>query len=269
MPQVSITKYLDMCSAGRARRKEIMRQERKAAKMPSPLTSFHLFPKLPTEIRMMIWELSLEARTVEIQWTETRGFFSRVPTPMALRVCKDSRGAVKSKYPLCFGNVLYKPSTSFNFSLDTLYVDHCFQNQALHFITSLSPDELASIRYLAVDSMLNEDFMGDSMVDWDPSAVCRKLASSMPALQEYLVVHDFFYWTWDDIEEGNGPMELYEDWPDGVWKQHYCDPDAYHYDEGIEDYTCELHELPGVDKLTAALKVPKVGSIWGWRSLKS
>lgn len=35
------------------------------------------------------------------------GFSSRVPVPAGLRVCQDSRAAVESLYPLCFGNYLW------------------------------------------------------------------------------------------------------------------------------------------------------------------
>ncbi|KAK0102839.1 hypothetical protein ONS95_000963 [Cadophora gregata] len=265
MPQVSITKYLDMCSAARARHKDIKRRERKAAKMRAPLTSFHLFPKLPTEIRMMIWKLSLEARTVEIQWSETRGFFTRVPTPIALRVCKDSRDAVKSKYPLCFGNVLYKPSTVFNFSLDTLYVDQDLQHQAFYFLASLSAEEVAKMQSLAVDHFLNEDFDIGVKIEWDLIAAYRKLASSMPALQEYRIVHNLAYCTDEEFYGGSGPMMLYEDWPDGIWEQHCCDPELYCYES--KDYICECHRVPDATSEVAGLKVPKMGAIWGWRPL--
>ncbi|KAH6717012.1 hypothetical protein BKA61DRAFT_733216 [Leptodontidium sp. MPI-SDFR-AT-0119] len=266
MPQLPITKYLDMCSAGRAKWKEAKKQERKASKMPAPLKSFTLFPKLPTEIRIMIWDLTLEARTVEIQWTETCGFFTRVPPPKALRVCRDSRDAVKSKYPLCFGNVIYPPSITFNFSLDTLYVDQDFQHQALHFLASLSTEEISKIQYLAVDYLLNVDFEAGDMA-YDLIEVYRKLASNIPALREYRLVRNLAYCIDEDINEGIGPMQLYEEWPLGVWMQHCCDPDGFHYDD--DDYICEEHQLPDADEATAGLKVPKMGHIWGWRPIKN
>ncbi|KAH7313168.1 hypothetical protein BKA65DRAFT_154496 [Rhexocercosporidium sp. MPI-PUGE-AT-0058] len=266
MPQLPITKYLSMCSAGRARWKELKTQERRASRMPTPLKSFPLFPKLPTEIRCMIWDLGLEARTVEIQWTETRGFFTRVPTPNVLRVSRDSRGAVKLKYPLCFGNVIYKPSTIFNFSLDALYIDQDLQHQALHFLASLSSEEIAKIQYLAVDSFLNEDFEIGGEMEWNLIEAYRKLAFSMPALQEFHLVHNLVHCTEDPIKDGDAPMELYEEWPIGVWMQHCCDSDDFHYDD--DDYICEDHELPDADVATAGLKVPKMGAIWGWRPIK-
>ncbi|KAG4428212.1 hypothetical protein IFR05_016303 [Cadophora sp. M221] len=266
MLQLPITQFLDMCSAGRAKWKEIKRQERKASKMPAPLKSFPLFPKLPTEIRMMIWDLSLEARTVEIQWTETRGFFTRVPTPNVLRVCQDSRSAVKPKYPLCFGNVIYPPSTAFNFSLDTIYVDQDLQHQALHFLASLSAEEIAKIRHLAIDHYLNLDFEIGGDIEYDLMEAYRKLASNLPSLREYRLVHNLGYCIDLDIREGSGPMELYEEWPMGVWMQHCCDPENVHYDD--ERYICEEHDLPDAGEATAGLKVPKMGCMWGWRPIK-
>ncbi|CZT03786.1 uncharacterized protein RAG0_10431 [Rhynchosporium agropyri] len=235
--------------------------------MPPRLTSFPQFPKLPTEIRFMIWNLSLEARTVEIQWTENRGFFTRVLTPVALRVCHDSRDAVKSQYPHCFGNVIYKPVTAFNFSLDTLYVDHDLQHQALHFLGSLSAKEVAKVKYLAVDDILNEDFELGGDMEWDLLTAYRKLAANMPALEEYHLVSNVAYCVEDGVNDGDGPMELYEDWPEGVRRQHYCGPEMWIGDEE-PSFSCDHDELPAHTKELAGLKVPKMGAIWGWRPLK-
>lgn len=242
------------------------KQERKASKMPPPLTSFPLFPKLPTEIRLMVWNFSLEGRTVEIKWTESRGFFSRVPTPIALRVCQDSRDAVKSKYPLSFGNVIYKPSTVFNYALDTLYIDQDVQHQALHFLASLSAEEISQIKHLAIDSFLNEDWEIGGEMEWNLVEAYRKLASSMPALREYRIVHNLAFASHEEFQEGNGPMELYEDWPNGIWKQHCCDPDGLYWDD--DDFECDDHLLPVAVNAIRGLKVPKMGSIWGWRPVK-
>lgn len=87
------------------------------------LASFILFPKLPAEIRQIIWRLTLQPRIVEVKFIESRGFYTRVPTPTALQVYRDSRRALLASYPTCFGNVIYTPLILFNFSLDTLYFD--------------------------------------------------------------------------------------------------------------------------------------------------
>ncbi|KAL2061896.1 hypothetical protein VTL71DRAFT_7274 [Oculimacula yallundae] len=245
--------------------REIMRQERKISRKQLP-AKFHLFPKLPTEIRIIIWRFTLEARAVEIQWTETRGFFTRVPTPMALRVCRDSREAVNSLYPRCFGNVLYEPKIVFNFTLDTLYIDQNLQNQALHFLASLSTEEVAKIRYLAVDNYINEDWEYGGSIEWDLLKVFNKLASNMPALQEYRLVRNLVFCSDDEVQEGIGPMHLYEEWPLEIWRQHCCDHD--HFIDYESDDECDCDTPPDTTKETAGLKIPKMGAIWGWRPTK-
>jgi hypothetical protein len=109
------------------------------------LTSFPQFSKLPTELRALIWNASLQPRVVEIMFVESRGFFTRVGSPTALRICKDFRAAVMSSYPVCFGNAMFKPRTVFNLSLDTLYIGLLVQDQVLHLVASLGIKELAEL----------------------------------------------------------------------------------------------------------------------------
>jgi hypothetical protein len=86
-------------------------------------TSFPQFPKLPLEIRQMIWKSTLKPRIVEVSHREEHGFYSRVENPVALQVSSESRKTVEHLYPLRFGSVLDEPAVVFNFSLDTLYFD--------------------------------------------------------------------------------------------------------------------------------------------------
>lgn len=63
------------------------------------LTSFSKFNLLPIEIRNIIWRLTLQARAIDVAYSMQRGFYSRTKTPVALKVCKESREAV-SIHPL-------------------------------------------------------------------------------------------------------------------------------------------------------------------------
>ncbi|PMD33994.1 hypothetical protein L207DRAFT_638569 [Hyaloscypha variabilis F] len=58
-----------------------------------PTESFKPFPKLPSEIRNLIWSLSLPGqRVIEIEWNHTSGrFFTSSPTPTTLSVCTEAR----------------------------------------------------------------------------------------------------------------------------------------------------------------------------------
>jgi hypothetical protein len=60
------------------------------------LTSFTKFPELPIEIRQIIWRLTLRPRAVEIYYSRDHGFYSRVQTPVALKVCNGARKAVRT-----------------------------------------------------------------------------------------------------------------------------------------------------------------------------
>jgi hypothetical protein len=59
------------------------------------LTSFKKFIDLPIEMRQMIWRHTLEPRTIEIHFRIGGGFYSKNKTPVALKVCRDSRKAVR------------------------------------------------------------------------------------------------------------------------------------------------------------------------------
>ena len=69
-------------------------QKYRPAQLKPFLTEFIKFSELPTEIRHMIWSLTLSPRTIDLRHTTTRGFWTPVELPVALRVCQDSRNAV-------------------------------------------------------------------------------------------------------------------------------------------------------------------------------
>jgi len=248
------------------------------SKMKPYHTSFPQFPNLPTELRAIIWKLSLQSRVIEIEFKEARGFYTRVGTPVALRVCRDSRDAVISSYPVCFGNIMFEPRTIFNFSLDTLYIDNNFQGQTLHLLGSLSATEISKLQRLAIDDDLNEDYEigGDAEIDYEGAV--RKAATSMPSLKILQQVFNIYVWV-PNIEEGNGPTKFFRKWPAKVERMHICEDrhrcecgEFHGYDSDDEpDELCALHELPHADDLLPlpnGPNAPKVTAIWGWRPTK-
>lgn len=72
--------------------------------------SFNGFPKLPTEIRLMIWELSLPGARV-LHVSDRRVFKDKLyfrkddnpANPAALFTCQESRAVALERYRLCFG----------------------------------------------------------------------------------------------------------------------------------------------------------------------
>lgn len=99
-----------------------------------PLTEFTLFPKLPNELKKMIWEEAIaEGRVVElnIEPTAPRTFKAiNTPVPSVLQVCSLSRMlALKSLTPIFNARrsvAITNPfaHTYFDFSRDTLKMDH-------------------------------------------------------------------------------------------------------------------------------------------------
>jgi hypothetical protein len=103
---------------------------------PMPLTTFHLFPKLPLELQRNIWEHSLsESRVVSIK---RRGRVLEIPEgskyfeehylitasyhiPGALHCTSESREVAKMKYTYCFEKQLQGKGIFFDFDRDMLY----------------------------------------------------------------------------------------------------------------------------------------------------
>jgi hypothetical protein len=93
-------------------------------------TGFSYFKKLPLELRLRIWELGVEARTLIIQrdvpeaewWDHTRGWKILMPhTPAILHVDRESRSyATTSHRKLLPASMKHNPY--FNPHLDTVYL---------------------------------------------------------------------------------------------------------------------------------------------------
>lgn len=58
------------------------------------MVTFHLFPRLPVELRLQIWEMTVESRIFNIQYCRSsRFFFSSTPIPGPLQTCREARNA--------------------------------------------------------------------------------------------------------------------------------------------------------------------------------
>ncbi|KAH8804593.1 hypothetical protein F5884DRAFT_796609 [Xylogone sp. PMI_703] len=124
---------------------------------------FHLFPKLPIEIRALIWQMSIdEERLVEVYPTTTKGW--RAPIPPILHVCMESRALGLKNYELAFSGK--DPDTGklcpariyFNFDHDTLYfkegwsfnVKGCWRCIRISQ-TYISQDDIQRVKSLCLD----------------------------------------------------------------------------------------------------------------------
>ncbi|TVY17186.1 hypothetical protein LARI1_G003842 [Lachnellula arida] len=97
------------------------------------LTDFTLFPQLPSELRLKIWEEMLPGpRDVEIEYhmdyatfngkkiSKFSGWTSHEPVPVALHICQESRQEALVHYQPSFGSYFHPSKIYFNFSRDTL-----------------------------------------------------------------------------------------------------------------------------------------------------
>ncbi|PON24785.1 hypothetical protein TGAM01_v206293 [Trichoderma gamsii] len=199
-------------------------KSRAIEKRPSPkpavskhLNSFHSFAKLPTELRLRIWELSLPSpRLVPIQCGSngisrpesspttlaslrldftTTGCMSSAPVPVNLHVCTESRLEALQTYRSCFGFARGPGQILFNPEIDIMYFGPCegFMAANSQFRTCMmlcDQQDLASVRRLAINDAL---FWIGNMYSSMTAArftleVLREVATRMTGLEELIFV---------------------------------------------------------------------------------
>lgn len=95
-----------------------------------PLTTFTLFPRLPSELRLKIWGYILhQPRLIKVitnrkHWRDpyaSAGWTAPfTPTPVALHVCSESRSEALKTYELTFGSPFASPRVYIDYSIDTI-----------------------------------------------------------------------------------------------------------------------------------------------------
>ncbi|KAH7140521.1 hypothetical protein B0J13DRAFT_596679 [Dactylonectria estremocensis] len=139
------------------------------------LTVFPLFSKLPTELRLKIWNFSLPpCRIVPIRYnTKSLSFTSHLQTPHLsqsgctssasipanLHICHESRLEAMRNYQLCFGVTRNIGQIFFDLRHDILYFGarDGYMASYSQFLTVMSlcdQNELYMVRYLAVSDSL-------------------------------------------------------------------------------------------------------------------
>ena len=118
---------------------------------------FHLFPKLPVEIRRKIWALNLPGpRLVEV--VERNGkFYGCAYSITNFKVCRESRNEALKTHPLSFSVDYEPPLIAFNFEMDTLLLARKLQDEDNHiwFRRHCDERELARVKSLMVDAGLD------------------------------------------------------------------------------------------------------------------
>jgi 2EXR family len=197
-----------------------------------PQTSaFPLFPILPTEIRLKIWQLALPGpRVVRVHAYDEANYLSlfRSPTPppQILFVCRESREQALLLYELCFGlEHINAPSTIyFNHELDTLYFEHEVRNghgcEIVDFgverncLPSVTRKGLSNVERVAISHRVGQD----------PILYWFEYLEKFEGLEEFIIV----------AERGNPPvpddaqlvdadrddedLKEWQDWSEGLGK---------------------------------------------------
>lgn len=119
------------------------------------MATFHPFPRLPLELRTMIWQMAVAPRDVKVSeqadhiqeggstFRSTRRYFkSPTPPPALLHACHESRSICTPFYTKAFTYGAQPRYTWVNYALDTIVVRDVE--------VALLSDEAPFIRYLTV-----------------------------------------------------------------------------------------------------------------------
>jgi hypothetical protein len=94
------------------------------------MSSFHLFPQLPLELRQRIWELSIEPREVAIGplWNKVAARLPQLqnwpsPPPAAFRACWEAQSYLQKHYVKAFASRTPCADIWVNFDVDTIYIE--------------------------------------------------------------------------------------------------------------------------------------------------
>ncbi|RFU75655.1 hypothetical protein TARUN_6590 [Trichoderma arundinaceum] len=187
-------------------------------KVAKQLDSFRSFAKLPTELRLRIWELSLPSpRLVSIQCgsnstflsepttpasnpasstkNTSAGCMSSAPIPVNLHVCAESRLEALQTYRPSFGFARGPGQVLFNPEVDIMYFGprEGFMAADSQFHTCMmmcDQAELASVRRLAINDALF--WIGDTYNSMTAGSftleVLRQIAMRMTGLKELIFV---------------------------------------------------------------------------------
>ncbi|KAF7180980.1 hypothetical protein CNMCM7691_000109 [Aspergillus felis] len=160
------------------------------------MATFHLFARLPFELRARIWELTVEARTVEVRvkkdspWGEMLHVTSSTPVPAVLQACHEARNLR-----------LYQQAFNFSWAVEPRYVWVNFDIDMISigdtYFHTIEPAEQLLIRRLTFES--------ENSVRWDGrsgsfSFRCRGI-EKFSNLEEVHITYKDFMEAWPDACE--------------------------------------------------------------------
>jgi hypothetical protein len=164
------------------------------------MLKFHLFPRLPLELRQTIWELAIEPREVVVGGQLRRRL--RTPIPAILIACTEAWTHLQKFYTKSFPTGTPPKFSWVNFDIDTVY---CSVGEL-----ACCSNELDLIQRLIVECTDSDFFYYDS----SPRLARAKALDTVTILHFGLgAVHESWWREWDDLLQGwyyrDDPVRFY------------------------------------------------------------
>ncbi|KAE9370355.1 hypothetical protein N431DRAFT_342646, partial [Stipitochalara longipes BDJ] len=151
--------------------------------------TFKLFPKLPFELRRIIWRLSLPGqRVVELLYDDTTGQCkSPCPVPTALHINSESRGVALESYELAFGTAKAVAVVYFDFGVDALYVglgnfSPSQTDPSRRLFRDLQRKDLERLEHLITDDDMSHFYESESVSTKSPTGLKNHTMTSLKSL---------------------------------------------------------------------------------------
>lgn len=134
--------------------------------------TFTVFPLLPSELRLLIWDFASFVHPRVIVITRATSVSSATiqmssPPPTLFSVCQEARYVAQKRYTLGFGTLAYPslanvvepqksfqtfspPTTWVNFAIDFIYVLEVWRNDAEHILNAISRHDKNQIRRIGI-----------------------------------------------------------------------------------------------------------------------
>jgi hypothetical protein len=138
-----------------------------SAKPNNDFARFTLFPKLPIELRRIIWRRSLPGqRVVEVLYYNFTGQCrSSRPIPIALHVSSEARGVALESYELAFGTAEAEAMVYFDFKIDALFLSlgnfaPSSWDPARYFFRKLRSIYLCRLQHIMIEDTMRSLYPG-------------------------------------------------------------------------------------------------------------
>ncbi|PMD46200.1 hypothetical protein L207DRAFT_207124 [Hyaloscypha variabilis F] len=146
------------------------------SKLYNDFARFKLFPKLPTELRRIIWRLSLPGqRVVEVLFDNFTGQCrSSCPIPIALHVSSEARGVALESYELAFGTAEAEAVVYFDFKIDALFLGlgnfaPSSWDPARYFFRKLQSIDLCRLQHIMIQDTMRSLYPGFDGINGSPT----------------------------------------------------------------------------------------------------